>query len=334
MVSKVPMATSSDGQHGLQWRWPAPAYPVRGCTAAAAAGNTPSCAMAYVEARRDHLHRPEAAEHADDHDAPPRPCRRSDRRCASPTCAMKACPSATCPIGMTARNDERGRGVGQRHNGQPQPQRPRQRARRIAHLTGDLRDFPPAAEREERGDEGAGDARRTAAGAPGCRATNGTKWLHDAAGARERAPASAAPRAAILSTAIVVSRRTPRRTPAMCTTANPTIAAMATTRVAMWPSRDDVGDVAGKAGGECGRDAGVHHQQALPAVEEGHTWPVRFAEVHVPAASLGKARRERAVAERAADGHGAHDRPHQQHARRRRDRPDDGPRASGRCRRR
>ena len=78
-------------------------------------------------------------------------------------------------------NDSVARRVDQRHDHQPEPERPRQRARRIPHFAGDPGDFPPAAEREERRDERARDG-RPSGGAPVGRATNGTKCDHDAGG--------------------------------------------------------------------------------------------------------------------------------------------------------
>ena len=62
--------------------------------------------------------------------------------------------------------------------------------------------------------------------------------------------------------------------------------------------RHEVPHVAGEAGGQRRRDARVHDQQALPAVEERHARPVRLAQVDVAAAGLRdsarRARRSRA----------------------------------------
>ena len=119
-----------------------------------------------VQPRRDHLHRAEAAEHAHDHDRARRPRPPPGPTMASPTWAMKACPSATCPIGITYDERQRGRRVDERHDRQPEPQRPRQRARGIADFAGDLGDLPPAAEREERRRRTRPRRRRRAAARP------------------------------------------------------------------------------------------------------------------------------------------------------------------------
>ncbi len=103
MVSNVPMATSSEASAACDGDGPRRRAQAR----MHGGGRGREHAVlrhGHVEARRDHLHRPEAAEHADDHDGattvpPPLPTM------ASPTWAMNAWPSATCPIGTTAMND-------------------------------------------------------------------------------------------------------------------------------------------------------------------------------------------------------------------------------------
>ena len=69
---------------------------------------------------------------------------------------------------------QRRRDVDERDADQPEPQRARQRARRIAHLAGDLGHFPPAAEEKKARDECARQRARERRRA-GRRSTNGTK---------------------------------------------------------------------------------------------------------------------------------------------------------------
>ena len=75
------------------------------------------------------------------------------------------------------------------------------------------------------------------------------------------------------------------------------------------------GDVLGEPGGERRGEAGIHHQQALPAVEEREARAPGLAQVDVAAAGLRIARGQLAVAERAAQRGRAHRQPDQQHRR-------------------
>ena len=138
-------------------------------------------------------------------------------------------------------------------------------------------------------------APRSRGGAPARRATNGTKWPSLAAGAADP-HATSATSSPILSSASAWPYRRP----------------IAHARHVHRRDQRDRGDrrgrpgrvrhearrVAGEARGEGGRDARVHHQQALPAVEEGRpaarTPRAGRRSRRRPAASARRARRSRA----------------------------------------
>ncbi len=73
-----------------------------------------------------------------------------------------------------------------------------------------------------------------------------------------------------------------------------------------------VAHVAREAGRERGGDARIHDEQAFPAVQERYSRPIGFAQVDVSPARFGRARRELAVTERAAQRHHTHEEPDDQ----------------------
>ena len=90
------------------------------------------------------------------------------------------------------------------------------------------------------------------------------------------------------------------RTPATLATATSTIAAQG--HGPGGEAGHDRRGIGPEAGGEGRGEARVHHEQALPAVEERHPGPEGFAQVDVAAAGLGIAGGELAEAQGAAEG--------------------------------
>ena len=76
IVSKVPIAPAREASAACDRDRARRRAEARVRRAAAAAGNTPSRAIAKYTPRREHQHRAQAAEHADDHD-------RGDQRAAA-----------------------------------------------------------------------------------------------------------------------------------------------------------------------------------------------------------------------------------------------------------
>ena len=106
--------------------------------------------------------------------APRAPGRRPGRRARAPACAAKVSSEPSSPDRDQVEEDGAHRDVEQRHGADAEGERARQRPPRIAHLAGELGRLPPAAEREERQHEGAGE-RRHERRRPGRRSKNGTK---------------------------------------------------------------------------------------------------------------------------------------------------------------
>src|SRR6266850_1947487 len=77
-----------------------------------------------------------------------------------------------------------------------------------------------------------------------------------------------------------------------------------------------VADVARESRRECCCDAGVHDEQAFPAIEKSDRGTIGFAQVHVAAARLGRSCRELAITQCAAQRHRTHDEPNDQQPKR------------------
>ena len=125
----------------------------------------------------------------------------------------------------------------------------------------------------------------TSGGAPGCRATNGTKWLHAAAGL------AIAPSVRIATSSDLEDGDRGQQAHAEPDARDVYGGEGRDGADGHEPrghvaERDDVGHVTREPGRQGGRDSRVHHQQALPAVEKGHSRPVRLAQVDVAAAGL------------------------------------------------
>ena len=179
-----------------------------------------------------------------------------------------------------------------------QGQRAGQRALGIAHLAGELARLPPAAEGEEGRDHALRPGRAGAAGAPGCRATKGRK--RSSCPAPEAKPQDHQQHEHRRSWPRPERSRCPRPCATPVTLTRATSDDRAEGHGLRRRARHQHRGVGPEARGEGGGEAGVHDEQALPAVEESDLRAEGLAQVDVAAARHRVARAELAEAEGAA----------------------------------
>ena len=157
-------------------------------------------------------------------------------------------------------------------------------------------------------------------GAPGCRATNGTKCDHSPR-PRPNASSTIAASAPSFKHRERFEHATAQHAAANVDCGRRRDRAEGDDLQSNRTERHEIGDVGREPGREGGRDAGVHHEQALPAVEKRQPASVRLAKVDVAAARFRVARGQLAVGERPRERHAAHEEPRSEEPGGRRQRP-------------